>query len=97
MYLTPSNQQASGAALGEISRGARAASELVQFSQETLFLDRITDNCTVRSGRCDATYVLEVDHQSGGRLDVSWFAEAVVFGDGGVQAPIELIATAISQ
>ena len=34
---------------------------------------------------------------SGGRLDVSWFAEAVVFGDGGVQAPIELIATAISQ
>lgn len=90
VYLTPSNQQAAGAAFGELSGGGQLDDTLVQFSQETLFLDGITTNCTVRSGRCERSYVLEIDHRSGGRLDVSWFAEAVVYGDGGVEAPIEL-------
>lgn len=93
VYLTPSNQQANGGADAVLSIGGSADTAFVSTSDVTVQLDDVHLDCVNTFSYCRATYVLEVEQSQGGRLDIDWYAEAIVYGDGGIEGPVSVTFT----
>lgn len=93
VYLTPYNQQAGGGADAVLSIGGSADSSFVSTSDVTVEHTDTHLDCVNTFSYCRATYTLEVEQSVGGRLDIDWFAEAIVYGDGGIEGPISISVT----
>lgn len=97
VYLTPSEQQANAGAQATMSFGSSFDDAFVSTSDVTLELDDFHLDCVNVFSYCRSTFTVEIEQVQGGRLDIDAYGEANIYGDGGVEGPVSVSVTQVSQ